>query len=260
MATSIVQGMLNLQVIGENDLSAVDISGDARKIFTEITGVPCYKSPDGRLQEAEIVVLAVKPQYAEDAVKMIAEECSGKLIISIAAGITLNTLTTWFQNRRIARAMPNTPLMVGCGASVFAVSDDVSGEDRVMINSIFNASGIVYEVDEEKINAVTALSGSGPAYIFEMIDAMTEAGVKCGLPEELALALTAQTVKGAGEMILQKIGTPCELRKAVTSPGGTTEAGLKVMNSKKFRGVIDEVIQAALQRSIELGASVFSNK
>lgn len=254
MATAIVQGIVKLDVIQKEKISAVDISADARKAFTDTTGVACYDSADKLLKDAQTVILAVKPQYAEEAVKVIADKCKDKLIISIAAGITLKTLSKWFNHSRIARAMPNTPLTVGCGASVFAAGNEVTDNDRASISAIFEASGIVYELKEELINAVTAVSGSGPAYIFEMIDAMTEAGVKCGLPEELARTLTAQTVKGAGEMVLQEIGTPCELRKAVTSPGGTTEAGLKVMDNQDFRGLINEVVKAALNRAIELGA------
>jgi pyrroline-5-carboxylate reductase len=253
MATAIVQGMLNLHVIDAEDMQAVDISEDARKQFTEATGLTCHETPDEILKEARIIILAVKPQYCKEAVAKIAEQCEGKLIVSIAAGITLGSLIAWFNNDRIARAMPNTPLMVGCGATVFAVADGVSEEDRFIIQSIFRASGIVYEVEENLIDAVTALSGSGPAYIFEMIDALKEAGKKYGLPEELAMALTAQTVKGAGEMIVQNIGDPVDLRKAVASPGGTTEAGLQVMMEKNFRQIIDETVQAALQRSIDLG-------
>jgi len=255
MATSIAQGVLNHKVINKTAISAVDISEEARKSFTNTTGIKTYSSPDEILQDAELVILAVKPQYAENAVSNIAEKCKSKLIVSIAAGITLNSLTKWFDNHRIVRTMPNTPLMVGLGASVFAVASGISENDKSIVNSIFQASGIVYEVDEALIDAVTAVSGSGPAYIFEMIDAMTEAGIKCGLPEELALKLTAQTVKGAGEMVLQKLGTPCELRTAVTSPGGTTEAGLKVLSENSFRGLIDNVIQAAMKRSIELGTT-----
>ena len=253
MATAIVQGMLNLHVIDAEDMQAVDISEEARKQFTETTGLACHETPDEILKEARIIILAVKPQYCNEAVKSIAGQCHGKLIVSIAAGITLESLTSWFNNDRIARAMPNTPLMVGCGASVFAVAKGVSEEDRFVIQSIFRASGIVYEIEENLIDAVTALSGSGPAYIFEMIDALKEAGKKYGLPEELALALTAQTVKGAGDMIVKKIGTPVDLRMAVASPGGTTEAGLQVMMEKNFRQIMDDTVQAALQRSIELG-------
>jgi pyrroline-5-carboxylate reductase len=255
MATAIVKGVVNNKIIPQEEIAAVDISEDARRNFTEITGVQCYESPDDILMDCEIVVLAVKPQYAETAAKNIAEKCKDKLIISIAAGVTLNSLEEWFACEKIARTMPNTPLMVGCGASVFAAASGVNEEDKKIISSLFEASGVVFEVQESLIDAVTAVSGSGPAYLFEMIDAMTQAGVKCGLPEELALTLTAQTVKGAGEMILQKIGTPCELRTAVTSPGGTTEAGLKVMEGKHFRELIYNVVQAAMKRSIELGQS-----
>lgn len=253
MATAIVQGMLDLHVIDAEDMQAVDLSEDARKQFTKSTGLACHETPDEILKEARIIILAVKPQHCKEAVKKIAKQCEGKLIVSIAAGITLESLVAWFNNHRIARAMPNTPLMVGCGASVFAVADGVSEEDRFIIQSIFRASGIVYEIEENLIDAVTALSGSGPAYIFEMIDAMKEAGEKYGLPEELAMALTAQTVKGAGEMIVKQIGTPVDLRIAVTSPGGTTEAGLQVMMENNFRQIIEDTVQAALQRSIELG-------
>jgi pyrroline-5-carboxylate reductase len=254
MATAIVRGIIDNNVMNKEDITAVDISEAARNSFTGTTGVKASELSHELLDSADIIILAVKPQYAEDASRAIAEQCSGKLIVSIAAGITLKSLSTWFNHQRIARAMPNTPLMVGCGASVFTVADGVSDEDRTIVSSIFSASGIVYEVEEDAINAVTALSGSGPAYIFEMIDAMTEAGKKCGLPEKLALTLTAQTVKGAGEMVLKEIGSPCELRTAVTSPGGTTEAGLKVMDGENFRGLIDNVVQAAMKRSIELGA------
>jgi len=253
MATSIVKGVVNNKVIPKEDISAVDISENARKNFTQITGVQCYESPDEIINNSEVIVLAVKPQYAKEAVLTIAKKCKNKLIISIAAGITLESLKKWFPTTRIIRTMPNTPLMVGCGASVFASGKGVSEKDRLILKSLFQASGIVYEVEEKLIDAVTAVSGSGPAYIFEMIDAMTRAGVKCGLSEELALTLTAQTVKGAGEMILQKMGTPCELRTAVTSPGGTTEAGLKVMDENNFKNLINNVVAAAMRRSIELG-------
>lgn len=253
MATAIVQGMLELAVIDAEDMQAVDISEEARKQFTKRTGLACHATPDEILREARIIILAVKPQYCKEAVANISEKCQGKLIVSIAAGITLKSLTKWFNNHRIARAMPNTPLMVGCGASVFSVADGVSEEDRFIIHSIFRASGVVYEVEENLINVITALSGSGPAYIFEMIDALKDAGIKYGLPEDLSIALTAQTVKGAAEMIIRKIGSPVNLRTEVASPGGTTEAGLNVLSKNDFRKIIEETVHAGLMRSIELG-------
>ena len=253
MATAIAGGLLKSDTFTPGNICAADISENARKAFTEKTGIQCSESPDAFLGNADIIILAVKPQYAREAVEPIAKKCADKLIISIAAGLTLASLTAWFGHKRIVRTMPNTPLMVGCGATVYAPADDVSAGDCENTEKIFRASGIVYRVQENAIDAVTAVSGSGPAYIFEIMDSMKEAGIECGLSEELALILTAQTVKGAGEMILQSMGTPCELRKAVTSPGGTTEAALKVMDSGGFRELMKKAVKAAYNRSLELG-------
>jgi pyrroline-5-carboxylate reductase len=145
--------------------------------------------------------------------------------------------------------------MIGEGASVLAASSNATENDRKTARAIFAASGITYELDESLIDAVTAISGSGPAYFFEMIDAMAEAGVKAGLPPEIAMELTIQTARGAAGMLKAKNGTPSELRDAVTSPGGTTAAALAVMRKNNFRGVLDDAVKAAKKRSIELGGA-----
>ena len=149
--------------------------------------------------------------------------------------------------------MPNTPLMVGKGASAYALGPDADDAAAAIAERLLGALGVVKRVEEKQLDAVTALSGSGPAYVFELAKALAEAGEKVGLDSELALELTVQTIAGAAEMMARKLGTPDQLRDAVTSPNGTTAAGLKVMADSDFRGMMEKVVIAARDRSIELG-------
>jgi len=255
MATAIASGIKNNKHLSEKiKIKAVDPSSDACAAFKSASGYECFtEASDSLLSEAETVILAVKPQVAEAASLPLAGKISGKLIVSIAAGLKLETLKEWFKSERIIRLMPNTPLLVGCGASAYSCAEGVSGDDEELINDIFKSMGILHRVTEDLMDTVTALSGSGPAYIFELVQAMCDAAVKLGLPEDTALGLTVQTVSGAAEMLKQGAGTPDELRKAVTSPGGTTEAGLAVLEKNNFRGLICEMIKSAHARSVELG-------
>jgi pyrroline-5-carboxylate reductase len=205
------------------------------------------------VEKADFVLLAVKPQNLSDAITEISGAATGKPLISIAAGVTLKTLMDAFSTDRVIRVMPNTPLMIGEGASVLAASPNATENDKKTAQAIFAASGITYELEEHLIDAVTAISGSGPAYFFEMIDAMAEAGVKAGLPPAIAMNLTIQTARGAAGMLKAKNTTPCELRDAVTSPGGTTAAALGKMKEKNYRGRKTDAVIAAKNRSIELG-------
>ncbi|MEA2012837.1 MAG: pyrroline-5-carboxylate reductase [Verrucomicrobiota bacterium] len=253
MATALAKGIIDNNIADANSLIASDVSSDAAKEFTKKTGAKCIDDNTLAVKHADIIILAVKPQYAEEATKSIEASCNEKLIISIAAGLKINKLSKWFGADKIIRVMPNTPAMIGCGASAFAVSEKVSEENKKDAFRILSSVGIVKEMSESQLDAVTGLSGSGPAYIFEMIQAMTEGAVKMGLSEEDALDLTVQTVTGAAKMVNLKMGSPEELRIAVTSPGGTTAEGLKVMRDKRFREIIAEVIEKATLRSIELG-------
>jgi len=253
MATAMAAGLVNRGVLAVDEMRAVDISPDARAAFTAATGVACSKDASEALLQSDVVLLAVKPQYAAGAVSSIAATCADKLIVSIAAGLPLARLGDWFGSQRVVRVMPNTPLMVEKGASVYACAADVSDEDKAFVQTIFGTLGIAHELPEQAIDAVTALSGSGPAYVFEMIQALIDAAVAVDLPADIALELAAQTVAGAAEMVQRRLGTPEDLRIAVTSPGGTTAAGLAVLEEANFRGMIADVIRAARDRSIELG-------
>lgn len=254
MATALTLGLIQEKELSLKEIIASDISEEARKNFENKTGVKCVSSSLPAIRDADIVMLSIKPQSAKEIVNEISDACQGKLILSIMAGIPLKTLYKWFNSKRIVRIMPNTPMMAGKGATVFTCGSGLTEEDRLLTRSFFKIMGIVFELPESQMNAVTALSGSGPAYIFEFVQALVEAGVKLGLNKDTALDLTVQTVAGAAEMLRQKMGTPDELRIAVTSKGGTTEAGLSVLEKAKFRKLIEEVVRAAEKRSRELGA------
>jgi len=249
LATAIVKGGL----VDAADITAADILPQARKAFTENTGVNCVEDVSSLIPTAELLVLAVKPQVAEAAVKALPKVSPKTLVISICAGVTLTRLASWFGHGRIVRVMPNTPLMVGKGASCFAAGPQVTEADAAFAKQLLGAAGIAFQVAEEQLDAVTGLSGSGPAYVFELAKAMALAGENVGLAPEMSLELTIQTIAGAAEMLSRKLGTPDSLRDAVTSPNGTTAAGLAVMREADFRKIISDTVLAATKRSTELG-------
>ncbi len=256
MATAIVQGLVNNGVWPAADIMAADPATAARTAFTTATGVPCEETALDIVKAADILVIAVKPQVLAEAIRPLRDSCDGKLVVSIAAGIRLSHLAEWCGHRRLVRVMPNTPMMVGRGAAVFCPDTGVTPADKQLVERIFASVGIVVELPEENMDAVTALSGSGPAYIFETIQALVNGAVELGIPAETALALTTQTVAGAAEMVARKMGTPDQLRDAVTSPGGTTAAGLRVFQQAGYRKLIKAVLAAARRRSQELGQAL----
>jgi len=253
MATAIAAGVVGKGILPVGDLRACDVSAEARAQFTARTGVSCTDLDPAVYAAADAILLAVKPQKAAEALAELPKLKPDCLVISIMAGVTLTRLAGWLGTEKLIRTMPNTPLMVASGATGFACGAAATAADADFVRQIFGALGFVGEVPEESLNAVTALSGSGPAYVFEMIQALTDAGVAVGLPADLALGLTVQTVAGAAEMLRQGLGTPDELRIAVTSPGGTTAAGLAVMADGEFRDLMRRVVAAARDRGIELG-------
>jgi pyrroline-5-carboxylate reductase len=255
MATAIAAGIVKQGLLPVEALRACDISAEAQAQFTAKTGVPCGDFAPGIFAAADAVLLAVKPQKAEAAISGLPELKPDCLVVSIMAGVPLARLAQWLGTEKLVRTMPNTPMMVGTGATGFARGPAATQDDADFVQKVFGALGFVGEVPEESLDAVTALSGSGPAYVFEMIQALVDAGVSVGLPADLALGLTVQTVAGAAEMLRQGMGTPDELRVAVTSPGGTTAAGLAVMADLDFRGLMRRVVTAARDRSVELGRS-----
>ena len=202
----------------------------------------------------DVVVLAVKPQVTAEVLTEIGGVLAKRLVISIVAGVRLRRIIeACGPQARVLRAMPNTPAMVGEGMTALAIGPGVGEHEVACARQIFESVGRVVPVDERFMDAVTGLSGSGPAYVFLMIEAMADGGVKMGLPRETASLLAAQTVLGAARMVLETAQHPARLRDEVASPGGTTIAGLHRLEQGGLRGLLMDAVEAATKRSQELG-------
>jgi len=178
----------------------------------------------------------------------------GKLIISVAAGVKISSLISWGANARVIRAMPNMGAAVGEAATAICGDRDIGDEDIEIAQTIFGSVGTSVVVPEELMDTVTALSGSGPAYIFMFLEAMVDAGVQCGLTKEAASALATQTLYGSALLALKNDKSPASLKKSISSPGGTTVAGLNVLEEAGFAEAVGKAVEAAMKRSKELGA------
>ena len=251
MASAIALGILDQKVLLPNQVIGSS-RGETRFEFNKVTGATITDNNLDCLQ-ANTVILSIKPQMAEAVCRALAPHVKTQHFVSVCAGVNLASLAEWLGTDRVSRTMPNTPLSVGKGATAFCYAAGVSQEDRDCLKRYFSCSGVVAEVSESMMNTVTALSGSGPAYVFEMIGALVEAAVKNGLDYDVALELGVQTFAGAAEMLSRKLGSPEELRNAVTSPNGTTYAALESFKSNNLRSLLSEGFQAAKDRGDELG-------
>lgn len=205
------------------------------------------------IQNADVVVLAVKPQVLATVLRPLKGLLSDKLVISIIAGAEIQTISNLIDSNRIVRVMPNTPALVQTGAHGIYANDVVGASDRELTSQILAATGLTIWVNSEaQIDAVTAVSGSGPAYFFYMMESMIRAGKNLGLDEKVATALTLQTALGAAQMAITSSNTPSELRKNVTSPNGTTQAALEVFDRAQISQNIQSALAAAQKRSQEL--------
>ena len=252
MATAIAGGMVK-KSFSAADITAYDCSEAAGKAFTEITGAEISAAPEAMAAECDTLLLAVKPQYLAEALKPLAGMLKDKLIISIVAGVTLEKLGSLTGASRIVRVMPNTPALVGEGCGAYSLSPSATAEDQSLAEMILSSIGGFYLLEEKMLDAVTAVSGCGPAYIYELIQAMADGGVTLGLPRDLAKKLAAATVKGAAAMVLETNIHPTELRDQVCSPGGSTICAVNHLSSKGFSGTVVEAELAAYKRSVELG-------
>jgi pyrroline-5-carboxylate reductase len=232
MASAMMDGMIAKQVVGGPEAI---ICSDIYQPSLDQAAAKGIKTTDSNeevcKQAKDVVILAVKPFVVEDCCRDIIKIPSDALIVSIAAGITLDTLQKQLPGRRVVRVMPNTPCVVGEAASGFAMGVLCKDKDREIVKQIFGSVGIAKEIKEVLLNAVTGLSGSGPAYVYEFIEALADGGVRSGLPRDVALQLAAQTVKGAAEMVLQTGMHPGQLKDNVCSPGGTTIAGVEALEA-----------------------------
>ena len=198
-------------------------------------------------------LIAVKPQYVADVASALGAAGAPRML-SVAAGVTIASMEAAAPDAHVVRCMPNTPALVGQGASAIAGGSLATDVDMEWAESILGAVGMVVRVDETELDAVTGLSGSGPAYVFHLAEGLMAAGISQGLSPEVADALARQTLLGAAMLLSESGEDPAVLRQNVTSPGGTTAAGLAVFAEADFLGLIDSVVEAAVERSIELGA------
>lgn len=253
MASAIVRGLLEKEHYTPNEIACTCGEGPTGPALAEATGIQFLPDITPALYEAEAVVLACKPQQFAAISPELAEAARGKLVLSILAGTPLSRLSEKFNHaRNIVRTMPNTPGQIGAGVTAFAPLRELSEKDAAIVENSLSSLGNFHEVDEVDLDAVTALSGSGPAYVFEFAAALREAGVNAGLDEGLADALAVDTLLGAAMLLAESEEAPEALRDAVTSPGGTTAAALKVFEEGDLRGLVDQALAAAKARSLEL--------
>jgi pyrroline-5-carboxylate reductase len=255
MATALARGFVRAEIVSPKEIIAGDLSEAARAAFTKETGAKTTASNSDVLKFASVLILAVKP---DQVVGVLAEQrghfTNEHLLISIAAGVTLARLEAALPaGSRVIRVMPNTPALVGEAAAAFALGKSATAADGELAKKLLSAVGVALQVKESLLDAVTGLSGSGPAYVYQFIEALSDGGVAAGLPRDIATKLAAQTVLGAAKMVLETGQHPGALKDQVTSPGGTTIEGLHELEKGKLRATVMSAVRAATEKSKKLG-------
>ena len=253
MASSLIGGLL-AKGLDAAQIRASDPGAETRARVSAEHGIELFADNAQTVQDADVIVIAVKPQVMKAVCQDLRAHLEPhQLLISIAAGITCTSLQNWLGNQPLVRCMPNTPALLGKGVSGLFATAAVTAEQRQQAEDLLSAVGIAVWVDTEaQIDAVTAVSGSGPAYFFLLIEAMADAGVKLGLPREVAKQLAEQTALGAAHMAVASDVDAAELRRRVTSPAGTTEAAIKSFQADGFAASVEKALSAAAHRSAEM--------
>ena len=255
MATALVGGVVEAGVFPAAAIFVNDCIPAAVEALSQKSGVVALADSAALVASVDALVLCVKPADALAALRGMGDALAGKLVISIVAGLSLAKLEEAAgATARVVRVMPNTPALIGQGAAVFATGSLATAKDAALVSKIFASVGTVAKVKEPLLDAVTGLSGSGPAYVYLVIEALADGGVMMGLPRDLSLQLAAQTVAGAAAMVLQTGLHPAALKDQVTSPGGTTIAGLEELEGAAVRAAFLSAVRAATERSQQLGA------
>jgi pyrroline-5-carboxylate reductase len=253
MATALARGWVQAGLVNPARCRASDPVPQARAAFTAETGCAATSDNRGVAGASDLVILAVKPQVMPALLAEVRGELRSPLVVSIAAGITLRQLAEGIGGGRLVRVMPNTPCLVGASASGYTPGERATPEDVAVVDRLLNAVGRAFRVPETLLDAVTGLSGSGPAFVYLVIEALSDGGVRVGLPREVATVLAAQTVLGAARMVLETGAHPGALKDMVASPGGTTIAGLHALERGGVRGALMDAVEAATRRAVELG-------
>ncbi len=256
MATALGQGLVKSGLVAKERLLASDPSEAARERFGCAVGARTTTDNLEVVAWGKILLLAVKPQQMSEVLTQLRGKVgAGHLVVSIAAGVRCAAMAEVLgPDVRLARVMPNTPCLVGHGACAFCLGGAASSADAEIVAQILGAVGVAFQVEEKLMDAVTGLSGSGPAFVYVMIEALSDGGVRMGLPRHVATALAAQTVAGAATMVLSTNEHPAVLKDRVASPGGTTIAGLQALEAGGLRAALIAAVEAAARRSTELAA------
>lgn len=255
MAEAIIKGLISGGIFKKTDITASDISKKRLEYIGKVYGIKTLTDNTKLAGDSDILVLSVKPKSVPKVLKEIKSKITlKKIIVSIAAGVTVATIAKSIGKKaKIIRVMPNTPALVLEGASVLYGNENIAETDMSKAMNVFEAVGAAYVVDDESLlDPVTGLSGSGPAYVSVFIEALSDGGVKMGLPRAMAHKLAAQTVFGTAKMIIEGDAHPAEFKDKVSSPGGTTIGGLHKLEEGGFRSSAISAVEAATKRSIEL--------
>ena len=253
MASAIVQGLIENKHYTPSEIACTCGKDPTGPALAKATGIEYFEDIAPAIRESEAVVLACKPQQFVAVDTDIVKAASNKLVLSILAGTPLSCLSEKFSEaRNVVRTMPNTPGQIGAGVTAYAPLSALSETDLAIVENTLASLGNYHEVDEVDLDAITALSGSGPAYVFEFAAALQEAGLAAGLDKDLANSLTIDTLLGAAMLLAESDESADSLRDAVTSPGGTTAAALNVFAGADFRALVSKAVAAAKDRSIEL--------
>ncbi len=254
MGSALIKGMLRVRLMTKGDITVGDVSIKQRELVKKKYGVTVTDDNVRGVQGADVVILAVKPQEAGGVLSQISGHIVSQLVISIAAGLKLETIAQSLKQATLVRAMPNTPAQVGRGMTVWTSSSELPGEKHEMVRRILASLGEeMYLKDEKYLDMATAVSGSGPAYVFLFMEALIDAGVHIGLTRDVAQKLVVETVAGSAEAMRKTARHPAELRNMVTSPGGTTAEALHRLESGGLRSLVVDAVLAAYEKSQTLG-------
>jgi pyrroline-5-carboxylate reductase len=252
---AIARGIIRAGLAGKSQVMASDISAELRGAMVDELGIQATADNGVLCDFADVVILAVKPQILDSVVRELAKRLgSSKLLVSVAAGVPLSRIEANLEpGARVVRVMPNIPCIVGAGAAGYAAGAHATADDLEQVDSILKSFGVAMAVEERYLDAVTGLSGSGPAFVFLFMEALADGGVQAGLAREVALKLALQTVYGAARMALESPKHLGALKDEVASPGGTTIAGIYALEQRGFRGAVMDAVVSATKRSQELG-------
>jgi pyrroline-5-carboxylate reductase len=255
MATALAHGWTDAGLVSPDRVLASDPLRPARDAFAAGRTFRTTSSNIEVVADSDVLVLAVKPQTMTALLDEVRPHLTAAhLVVSIAAGVTLKQLDAGLgPRRRLVRVMPNTPCLVGASASGYSPGEAATADDVALVDRLLNAVGKAFRLPEHLLDAVTGLSGSGPAFVYVIIEALSDGGVRVGLPREAATALAAQTVLGAAKMVLETAAHPAALKDMVASPGGTTIAGLHALERGGLRAALMDAVEAATRRATELG-------